>query len=211
MILEFNNTIALRCNKCSQSFTSNTNVFMFSNNKRITINCICGESCLEIRHSKDKYVMQVVCPFCTSPHIYRISSKTFWMSSMTTLNCPSTSLPILLIGNKDKVENKLRECDMQLDNMLDELEYSELTDSLVDNSIMIKTLEKIQMLSESGCLKCSCKSDDISFTINKGAITLFCDHCNASQIILARTDTDLKKLENQNSITIGANNTNGNK
>lgn len=115
MSVKLNNlsrSIAYICPFCMQINTKNINIFEFSSHTPLKFLCEyddCGEKCLYISRTKDKFKIDVECPVCEDVHSFIISSSGFLFKDLLTFKCPESNIDIFFIGDNEKVEKAVSE------------------------------------------------------------------------------------------------------
>ena len=113
-------TVAYRCPKCGKMVFSVIGVFTLSGDM-FKLKCGCGESELLIQYTNDRKVrLTVPCIVCSTPHMYLISSKTFFDGDVFHLSCPYSGVDNCLVGEHEAVIEAAKEADEAFIRLLNE-------------------------------------------------------------------------------------------
>ena len=93
-------TVTYRCPKCGSWVTSLVGVFSLTADI-LRLKCPCGESEMDILHTKEKKVrMSVPCFLCPQPHSYTVSAPLFYDKELFALPCPYSGVDISFLGKE---------------------------------------------------------------------------------------------------------------
>ena len=128
-------TLAYRCPHCGSAVTSLVGVFSLSADM-IRMKCPCGESDLSVVYTKDKKVrLSVPCFLCPKPHTFTLSSQLFFETDLMAFPCPYSGMNIAFVGHSDKVAEAFAEADRDLQEILEEEQFSSLAENRQDRSV----------------------------------------------------------------------------
>jgi hypothetical protein len=107
-------TIGYHCPYCGISILNNINIFLMDDNL-LKIKCVCGASELSVQAVKgNKYKMSVPCILCPSPHVFTLSSDTFFKKDLFPFSCKFTAINICFIGRGNRVYEALKSNEEEL-------------------------------------------------------------------------------------------------
>ncbi|MHC1695794.1 MAG: hypothetical protein AB9835_11120 [Eubacteriales bacterium] len=114
MITNKETTIAYHCPVCGVAMISSVNIFKVAGDL-LKMKCECGGSQLDINITRDgKIRLTVPCLACPTPHIYTLSSPSFFGKDLFALSCAITGIDICFFGDKDKVLKALDDNEKEL-------------------------------------------------------------------------------------------------
>ena len=182
-------TLAYRCPHCGSAVTSLVGVFSLSANM-IRMKCPCGESDLSVVYTKDKKVrLSVPCFLCPKPHTFTLSSQLFFETDLMAFPCPYSGINIAFVGHEEKVAQAFAEADRELREILQEEQFSSLSESRHDRSrmfsdpqIMDIIMYVIHELSAEGEIRCKCPDGHGHYAVDvlDDCVKITCEDCGAS-------------------------------
>ena len=182
-------TLAYRCPHCGSAVTSLVGVFSLSADM-IRMKCPCGESDLSVVYTKDKKVrLSVPCFLCPKPHTFTLSSQLFFETDLMAFPCPYSGINIAFVGNEEKVAQAFAEADRELREILQEEQFSSLSESRHDRSrmfsdpqIMDIIMYVIHELSAEGEIRCKCPDGHGHYAVDvlDDCVKITCEDCGAS-------------------------------
>ena len=186
-------TVAYRCPECGASVMSLVGIFTLTADM-IRLKCPCGQSEMEIVHTKDKKVrLNVPCFLCPTPHSYLISSQMFFEKDLFALPCSYSGLDVCFVGQKDKVQQAMKDAEKELLELLGDTTFEELSGQrhagepgLTDPQVMDIVMYVIRDLADEGKILCSCPDGgDYEAEILDDCIRVRCKQCGDSADIPA--------------------------
>lgn len=182
-------TLAYRCPHCGSAVTSLVGVFSLSADM-IRMKCPCGESDLSVVYTKDKKVrLSVPCFLCPKPHTFTLSSQLFFETDLMAFPCPYSGINIAFVGHEEKVAQAFAEADRELREILQEEQFSSLSESRHDRSrmfsdpqIMDIIMYVIHELSAEGEIRCKCPDGHGHYAVDvlDDCVKITCEDCGAS-------------------------------
>ena len=181
-------TLAYRCPHCGAAVTSFVGVFSLSADM-IRMKCPCGESDLSVVYTKDKKVrLSVPCFLCPKPHTFTLSSQLFFETDLMAFPCPYSGINIAFVGHEEKVAQAFAEADRELREILQEEQFSSLSESRHDRSrmfsdpqIMDIIMYVIHELSAEGEIRCKCPDGHGHYAVDVlDCVKITCEECGAS-------------------------------
>lgn len=182
-------TLAYRCPHCGSAVTSLVGVFSLSADM-IRMKCPCGESDLSVVYTKDKKVrLSVPCFLCPKPHTFTLSSQLFFETDLMAFPCPYSGMNIAFVGQSDKVSEAFAEADRELQEILQEEQFSSLAENRQDRSrmfsdpqIMDIIMYVIHELSAEGEIHCKCPEGHGHYAVDvlDDCVKILCEDCGAS-------------------------------
>lgn len=198
MLYEYNKHIAYICPYCGKLTTRDITLFDLPKNGA-DFYCsdeMCKEKIITASHKRDRYVFEVKCTACDSTHTFRMKHSNFWSNDLTVLSCPETSVDILFLGKKEKIEKELvyqnelyREA---------EREISE-SESLGVYFGVIRIVNLLSKEDKISCSKCGGKAFNIELTDD--GVKLSCRHCDA-EALLGLDINSIQKLIDEHEIIL---------
>ena len=182
-------TLAYRCPHCGSAVTSLVGVFSLSTDM-IRMKCPCGESDLSVVYTKDKKVrLSVPCFLCPKPHTFTLSSQLFFETDLMAFPCPYSGINVAFVGHEEKVAQAFAEADRELREILQEEQFSSLSESRHDRSrmfsdpqIMDIIMYVIHELSAEGEIRCKCPDGHGHYAVDvlDDCVKITCEDCGAS-------------------------------
>ncbi len=191
-------TIAYRCPKCGKMVFSVVGVFTLSGDM-LKLKCGCGGSEMTIQYTADRKVrLSVPCIICSNPHIYTVSSKTFFTDEVFRFSCAYSGVDICLVGEHKATIEAAKQADEDFLEILrnagipdfetfisakendDEAQAEKYPDPELQSMVHFMLCE----LEDDECISCRCGNHghyEFKFVGNKlDNVLIFCTECNSS-------------------------------
>lgn len=183
MVIDFNRTVAYVCPGCGEVCYGDISLFELSGGRGVSVNCDCGKSSLEIfSKSVASYIVSVGCQVCEKNHQYAVSLSDLLRKSFMVFLCPELLTGLVYIGTKDKVEHALDENNKYVNEILTTCGIEHAGKNGIP---ILKALDKIQLLSDDGSVRCECGSELIDLDVLENGIVLECLKCGATAFFTA--------------------------
>ncbi len=183
MIIDFNRTVAYVCAGCGEVTYGEFSLFELSGGRGISVSCDCGKSALNISSKNAKtYTVSVKCQVCEKNHEYAVNLADLLHKNYIDFLCPELLMGIAFIGNKEKIEHALEENNKYIKEILTTCGIEHAGKNGI---VILKALDKIQLLSDDGGVRCECGSDIIDLDVLENGIVLECCKCGATAFFTA--------------------------
>ena len=183
MIIDFNRTVAYICPACGEATYGKFSLFELSGGRGISVSCGCGESSLDILYKSDTtYTVSVKCQVCEKKHDFVVPLSEFLHNHFLDFLCPELLMGLAFIGDKDKVEQAVKENNNYIKDILT---TCGIEHSGKNGIAILKALDKIQQLSDEGGVRCECGSNLIDLDVLENGIVLECCECGATAFFTA--------------------------
>ena len=195
MIIDFNRTVAYVCSGCGEVTYGEFSLFELSGGRGISVSCDCGKSELKILSKNGKmYTVSVKCQVCEKNHDYIVPLTDLLHKKFIDFLCPELLMGLAFVGDKEKIENAVAENNKYVKEILTTCGIEHAGKNGI---AILKALDKIQLLSDEGGVRCECGSDLIDLDVLENGIVLECCKCGATAFFTA---DDIRK-ENFSDIT----------
>ncbi len=195
MIIDFQRTVAYICSGCGEVAYGEFSLFELSGGRGISVSCDCGKSTLRIFCRKDNlYTIEAGCQVCEKNHEYAVPISDLLHKHFLDFLCPELLMGLIFIGDKDKVSHAVEENNKYIKEILTTCGIEHAGKNGIP---ILKALDKIQLLSDDGGVRCECGSDLIDLDVLENGIVLECCECGATAFFTA---DDIRK-ENFSEIT----------
>jgi hypothetical protein len=192
MLIDASVTIAYKCASCGSFEFFNISLFTFLYKKESTFSCRCRKSSIAIMQEGDSgYLIKTPCIGCGSDHIYMLGKKDILLKTLNAFNCPETGMQLCFLGKDEAVRKKVDSLEEEFDELMDMFGYESY---FKNTQVMFDSLNRIHDIAEQGNLYCECGCTQIELVLLADRILLKCGKCNASKIIYAASNGDLKEL-----------------
>ena len=192
MVAKLNTHVAYRCPDCGSMIYGFVGKFALSANL-LRLKCSCGKSALDINITNDNKIrLTVPCVFCKTGHSFVVSQSIFFERERFLLNCPYANMDICFIGDKEKVDEDVKESEKALTKLLADLEAESLSDiqptdtdeeDALPDPVVYDTIRfLIKDLEAEGKIDCPCHSGSYELRFCKGGIEVYCPECEATHI-----------------------------
>ena len=188
LLNEKRTTVAYRCPDCGGGIMSAVGLFNLSADM-VKLKCTCGKSELKIVYNRDGSVrLTVPCLICSQPHTFTVNSSLFFSDELFVLPCPYSGMNIAFVGHKEKVDQAFADADRELREILQEEEFSSLSESRHDRSrmfsdpqIMDIIMYVIHELSAEGEIRCKCPEGHGHYAVDilDDCVRISCKDCGA--------------------------------
>ena len=183
MIIDFNRTAAYICPGCGEVTYGKFSLFELSGGRGISVSCGCGKSSLDIMYKSDtSYVVSVKCQVCEKKHEFVVPLSELLHNHFMDFLCPELLMGLAFIGDRDKVEQAIEENNNYIKDILT---TCGIEHSGKNGIAILKALDKMQQLSEEGCVRCECGSNLIDLDVLENGIVLECCECGATAFFTA--------------------------
>lgn len=178
MIIDFNRTVAYMCPGCGELSFGDFSLFELSGGRGISVKCDCGMSQLHIMpKTKSTYTISVNCLFCDEEHTFDVSLADVMKQNINHFSCPDLLVGLAFVGRAEFVKEAVSENNKYIAEIVS---ACGLAHTGKNGITMLKALEKIQELSDTASLYCSCDSNIIDVEVLADAIVLNCCSCGAN-------------------------------
>lgn len=198
MVYDCSRIMACMCPYCSTLSKRIITPFDFSRGS-VTANCPmqgCGEECVTLHQSTNKYRIEIECPVCAQTHTFSVPYNSMWTKNVITFKCPESTLDVLFIGKEEFVDKKIEE-GMEAYRQL--IENSDNESEEID--LLYGIIERLEELSRNDNIKCVCGNHSIKPILLPDGIELLCDNCGRHAIIEI-DELSLEKLLQADEFTI---------
>ena len=183
MVINFNRTVAYVCSGCGEVTYGDFSLFELSGGRGISVSCDCGKSQLKIFPKNEKiYTVSVKCQVCEKDHEYAVPLTDLLQKRFMDFLCPELLMGLVFIGDKDKAENAVFENNKYVKEILTTCGIEHAGKNGI---AILKALDKIQLLSDEGGVRCECGSDLIDLDVLENGIVLECCDCGATAFFTA--------------------------
>lgn len=203
-------TVAYRCPECGAMVRSMFGAFSLSADM-LRLKCPCGGSDMTIVHTNDKKIrLTVPCFVCPTPHSFVVSSQMFFGRELFTLPCAYSGLDVCFIGDEESVISATKESDRELEELLGDHTFEELTTQrsspfMTDPQIREIVTYVLQDLTEEGKVYCRCPEGEIGeyeAEILDEEIIVRCKKCGAAAVVPANSFTAANDFLNADHLTL---------
>ncbi len=177
MIIDFDRTVSYMCPACGEMAFGTFSLFELSGERGISVKCGCGKSHLNIfPKSKTRYAISLKCLICDTEHTFDVRLIDLMKQDLLDFVCPDILVGLVFIGKRELVEASVKENQTYVQEIV---AACGLMHTGKNGITMLKALEKIQELSENGCLTCECGSTTVDIDVLEDEIILECCKCGA--------------------------------
>ena len=180
MLYEYNKSIAYICPYCGKLTTRDITLFDLPKHGAdfFCSDEMCGEKIMSVSHKRDRYVFEVKCTACDSTHTFRMKHSNFWPDDLTILSCPNTSVDILFLGKKEKIEEEL----IHQNELYREAEQ-EISES-ASLGIYFGVIRIVNLLAKEDKINCSkCGGKAFNIELVDDGVKLSCRNCDAEALL----------------------------
>ena len=183
-------TIAYRCPHCGCAVMSIVGSFATSA-QLLRLKCPCGKSELTIsRADSQKLRITLPCLFCNNDHSYVVSNSLFYGRDLFLLNCAYTNIDICFIGDREQVDEALKENEEILRQAFDDAgitsldaAHPEKSDFIPDEQICDIINYMVSELEAEDAIECPCHNGDYGIEMNEEYIRIYCKNCGGQYVI----------------------------
>lgn len=178
MIINYNRTVAYICPGCGEVAYGDFSLFELSGGRGISVSCDCKKSSLAIMPKNDTtYSVRVKCQVCEKNHEYAVPLGDLLSKNFLDFLCPELLMGLAFIGDKANVEKAIEENNKYIKEILTTCGIEHTGKNGIP---ILKALDKIQLLSDSGGVRCECGSELIDLDVLENGIVLECCECGAT-------------------------------
>lgn len=183
MIVDFNRTIAYVCAGCGEVSYGDFSLFELSGNRGISVSCDCGRSSLKIAYkTNNTYSVSVKCQVCEKNHEYIVPVHDLLKKPYLDFLCPELLMGLVFIGTRENVEQAVEKNNEYIKEILTTCGIEHTGKNGIS---ILKALDKIQLLSEQGNVRCECGSELIDLDVLENGIVLECCECGSTAFFTA--------------------------
>jgi len=183
MIIDYNRTVAYICPGCGEIAYGEFSLFELSGGRGIAVSCDCKKSSLEIFPKSDTaYAVRVKCQVCEKNHEYVLPLTELLKKTFLDFLCPELLMGLAFIGDKESVEKAIEDNNKYIKEILTTCGIEHAGKNGIP---ILKALDKIQLLSDSGGVRCECGSELIDLDVLENGIVLECCECGATAFFTA--------------------------
>ena len=183
MIINYNRTVAYICPGCGEVAYGNFSLFELSGGRGISVSCDCKKSSLQIYpKSETNYAVSVMCQVCEKNHEFVVPLTDLLKKTFLDFLCPELLMGLAFIGSMAEVEKAVEGNNSYIKEILT---TCGIEHAGKDGIPILKALDKIQLLSEDGGVRCECGSEFIDLDVLENGIVLECCECGATAFFTA--------------------------
>lgn len=183
MIINYNRTVAYICPGCGEIAYGDFSLFELSGGRGISVSCDCKKSSLAIMPKNDTtYTVCVKCQVCEKNHEYAVPLADLLRKNFLDFLCPELLMGLAFIGDSASVEKAIEENNKYIKEILTTCGIEHAGKNGIP---ILKALDKIQLLSDKGGVRCECGSDLIDLDVLENGIVLECCECGATAFFTA--------------------------
>ena len=183
MIINYNRTVAYICPGCGEIAYGDFSLFELSGGRGISVSCDCKKSSLAIMPKNDTtYSVRVKCQVCEKNHEYAVPLSDLLRKNFLDFLCPELLMGLAFIGDSASVEKAIEENNKYIKEILTTCGIEHAGKNGIP---ILKALDKIQLLSDGGGVRCECGSDLIDLDVLENGIVLECCECGATAFFTA--------------------------
>ena len=183
MIINYNRTVAYICPGCGEVAYGNFSLFELSGGRGIAVSCDCKKSSLEIYpKSETNYAVKVKCQVCEKAHEFIVPLSDLLKKTFLDFVCPELLMGLAFVGSMAEVEKAVEENNKYIKEILTTCGIEHAGKNGIP---ILKALDKIQILSDEGNVRCECGSDLIDLDVLENGIVLECCNCSATAFFTA--------------------------
>lgn len=183
MIINYNRTVAYICPGCGEIAYGDFSLFELSGGRGISVSCDCKKSSLAIMPKNDTtYTICVKCQVCEKNHEYAVPLADLLRKNFLDFLCPELLMGLAFIGDSASVEKAIEENNKYIKEILTTCGIEHAGKNGIP---ILKALDKIQLLSDKGGVRCECGSDLIDLDVLENGIVLECCECGATAFFTA--------------------------
>lgn len=183
MVIDFKRTIAYICHGCGEVAYGEFSLFELSGGRGVSVACDCGKSSIKINTKNGNiYTISVKCQACEKEHEYAVALSELLHKQFLDFVCPELLMGLVFIGEKEKVEHAIEENNKYINEILTTCGIEHAGKNGI---VILKALDKLQLLSDEGGVVCECGSDIIDLDVLENGIVLECCTCGATAFFTA--------------------------
>ena len=183
MIINYNRTVAYICPGCGEVAYGDFSLFELSGGRGISVSCDCKKSSLAICPKNEaNYAVKVMCQVCEKTHEFIVPLSDLLKKPFLDFLCPELLMGLAFIGDRENVERAIEENNSYIKEILT---TCGIAHAGKDGIPILKALDKIQILSEDGGVRCECGSEFIDLDVLENGIVLECCECGATAFFTA--------------------------
>lgn len=202
MLVNTKIAIAVRCGTCDNLNVHETTLFKLFSNKLTELECTCGQHIAIIKAKEYKSLwMDIDCYVCEDKHTFKYTLKQLLKGNIIT-RCIETGIEICFMVNHGDVNELIDNYEMNPGSLFKELEFLDYFNS---PDIMMKSLNRVKELDNSGLIGCSCGEKSIEMNIFPDRIELKCMKCEGIKLIYAENNDDYNNFASKDKIILHEN------
>ena len=185
-------TLALYCSHCGKIHTHDVSRFSLKACNRAELQCNCGHILAKIYYSRGTYfLLTLYCELCRKDHVLFIDYRQSGSAKLRKLYCRENNLELGFSGSRQLIEQTLERHRSEVNRALPDLTSSDNENS----QVLLDILNRVHDIAENGGVVCHCKRSSIRAEVLPACIELRCQNCGAFEVVSARNEADLARLE----------------
>lgn len=205
MIIPHEKVIAFRCPECGNVTYKKIDMFSLTPGREQILKCNCSESCISIKRTGEKYMIDAFCVSCVEHHKYYIDKAAFVGQKLISYRCPVTGFGVFCVGNRQQVEDEQDSFDeemfMMLGDYMDEFEDFDDEDDREIGELVFKGLDHLYNLLNRGLISCKC-GGEVKFDVYGDGVCIYCDSCQNQMELPIFSEEDLNLIKEIESIVL---------
>lgn len=123
MLFDTNISAAVKCAHCGSLSIADISYFDLYKNGEYSVDCECGKPIFRIKSRDCKtFRIYIPCVTCDKEHMFIITSRQVLSEKVKLLDCPSSTVELAFVGNKDLVREVAAKYQKDLQELIDVLE-----------------------------------------------------------------------------------------
>lgn len=200
MVIYTEATLALYCSHCGKIHTHDVSRFSLKACTQDELHCTCGHKLAKILFSRGNYfLLTLYCELCRKDHVMPISYRQA-ASKVNKLYCRNNNLELGFSGDRQVIDQTLERHRTEVNRVLPDVSSSDNENS----QLLLDILNRIHDLAEGGGIVCHCGTSSIRAQVLPACIELRCQNCGSYEIVSARNEADLTRLEAADTIELSS-------
>lgn len=122
MLFDSNICVAVRCMDCGLFVIQNITLFDLHKSDMHGMNCNCGKDIIRLKSKRCRtFHVYIPCEICNKEHLFTFTSKQVLTKKMRILECPTSSVELAFIGNRELVEEVVKKYENDIKELIDVL------------------------------------------------------------------------------------------
>lgn len=191
-------SVALYCQRCGKIHIHEISYFS-PRTSGLVLRCGCNyPQATLVRTDRNFFEIHIPCLVCNSVHTARYKSKQLLKTKVEKIYCAKDRFELGYIGKKESIEEILAFNKRQFERVSGDGSEEQIE----KQQILLEALNRIHDIAEEGGVNCACGHSEISADLLGNSIVLECCHCGGYCILPAKSERDLRRLDEMRCIEL---------
>ncbi len=198
MLIHAGWSVALYCQHCGKIEIHDISYFDANSGMQM-LKCSCRHIKAKLmRTGSHQFGLQIPCSACGYLHEARFSRRSLMKTKLEAIHCAQDNFELGYAGRREAIKEFLAYNRREFDTMNMACSGEEIEKQV----ILLEVLNKLHDIAESDGVVCACGQPELDADIVGDSVVIECQHCGRFQLLPAKTEEDLQRMNALNKIEL---------